>query len=317
MKYFTYSNGDKMPLLGLGTWKSNERDAYRAVREAIKIGYRHFDCAARYENEKEVGEAIADAIAAGEVTREELWITSKLWNNAHLPELVLPALKETLRDLQIDYIDLYLIHWPVAIKPEVIFPLRGDEFVNLEEIPLIDTWRAMEKTKTQGLSRHIGVSNFNIPKINDLIKKGSIKPECNQVECHPFLQQKKLLDFCKENQIALTAYAPLGSLDRPARVRKDDDPILLENRVILEVAKETGHSPGQILIAWAVQRGTSVIPKSSNPGRLRQNFDSAEITLSPEQMQKINALDREFRFIDGTIWTIEGSPYSLEQLWKQ
>ena len=305
-----------MPMLGLGTWKSNERDAYRAVREALRIGYRHFDCAARYENEKEVGEAIADAIAAGEVTRKELWITSKLWNNAHRPDLVAPALNETLSDLQIEYLDLYLIHWPVAIRPEVIFPLRGDEFVSLREIPLIETWQAIENTKTQGLSRHIGVSNFNIPKINDLINHGSIKPECNQVEAHPFLPQEALLNYCKEKHIALTAYAPLGSLDRPARVRKDDDPILLENPTILQIAKETGYSPGQILIAWSVQRGAAVIPKSSNPGRLRQNFEAAEITLSPGQMQRISELDRNFRFIDGTIWTIDGSPYTLDELWN-
>jgi alcohol dehydrogenase (NADP+) len=250
------------------------------------------------------------------VTRQELWITSKLWNNAHLPDLVFPALEQTLNDLQIEYIDLYLMHWPVALRPDIIFPAKGDEFMSLTDIPLIDTWRALEKPQRQGLCRHIGVSNFNIPKIKALMQHGGTKPECNQVESHPILAQNKLLSFCKEQHIAYTAYSPLGSLDRPARVRKSNDPNLLENPVITQIANELSSTPGQLLIAWAMQRGTAVIPKSSNPGRLRQNFEAVEITLSTDQMQKIGALDRNHRFIDGSIWTIEGSPYTLEDLWN-
>ncbi|NND32539.1 MAG: aldo/keto reductase [Saprospiraceae bacterium] len=317
MKYFTFANGDKMPLFGLGTWKSNDRDAYKAVREAIRIGYRHFDCAARYENEKEVGEAFSDAIAAGEVKRKELWITSKLWNNAHLPEHVQPNLEATLRDLQIEYIDLYLMHWPVALKPEVIFPAKGDEFLSLDEIPLIDTWKALEKCHKMGLARHIGVSNFNIPKIEKLIAQGGMTPECNQVESHPFLQQPKLFAYCQENHIAYTAYSPLGSQDRPARLKKETDPLILEHPTVMDIAKETNSTPGQVLIAWAVQRGSAVIPKSSNPGRLRQNFAAASMDLSADQMERIAALEKGFRYVDGSIWALEGSPYTVESLWNE
>ena len=317
MKYFTFSNGDKMPLFGLGTWKSNDREAYKAVREAIRIGYRHFDCASRYENEKEVGEAIADAIAAGEIQRKDLWLTSKLWNNAHLPEHVLPALQETLADLQIEYIDLYLMHWPVALKPEIIFPSKGDEFLSLEEIPLINTWKALEECHKMGLAKHIGVSNFNIRKIEKLIADGGMKPECNQVESHPFLQQKDLFEYCRKNQIAYTAYSPLGSQDRPARLKKETDPFLLEHPTVIEVANQAQTSPGQVLITWAVQRGSAVIPKSSNPVRLRQNFEASNMTLTEDQMQKINAMEKGFRYVDGSIWAPEGSPYSVDDLWNK
>jgi len=316
MKYFEYANGDSMPLIGLGTWKSDDRAAYHAVKEAIKIGYRHFDCAARYGNEPEIGEAFAEMIAAGVVKREDLWITSKLWNNAHLQKDVQPALEQTLRDLQIDYLDLYLIHWPVALRPEIGFPQKGDEFLSLEEAPLIDTWRAMESCKEQGLSKHIGVSNFSIPKLEQLMDQGSVKPECNQVESHPMLQQLKMLSFCAEHHIAMTAYSPLGSMDRPARLKKDDEPIILEHPVVLEIAKEVACSPAQVLISWAAQRGTAVIPKSSNPQRLKQNLQAENITLSEANMKKLSLLDRGVRFVDGSIWALEGSPYNVDDLWN-
>ncbi len=317
MKSFTYDNNDKMPLLGLGTWKSNDREAYHAVREAINIGYRHFDCAARYDNEKEIGEAFSDAIKAGDVSRQELWITSKLWNNAHLAQHVQPALETTLKDLQLDYLDLYLIHWPIALKPDVIFPAKGDEFLSENDAPIEKTWEQMINCYRKGLSKHIGVSNFNIPKIKNLISQGLKKPECNQVESHPFLQQEELLDYCKKNRIAFTAYSPLGSQDRPDRLKKHGEPPLLKHSVIDGIAAELGCSPGQVLIAWAIQRGSSVIPKSSNPGRLRDNFTAEKYHLDDEQISAIESLDRGFRFIDGAFWAIEGSPYTVEALWEK
>ena len=193
----TFENKDQMPAFGLGTWKSGPGEVYKAVREAIRIGYRHIDCAARYDNEGEVGQAIADAISDGDVERKDLWITTKLWNNAHRRDLVIPALKESLAKLQLEYLDLYLIHWPVVLKPEVVFPSKGSEMLSLEDVPTIETWRGMEESLEQGLCRHIGVSNFSQKKLQALLQEARIKPEMNQFELHPYLQQKELIDYCK------------------------------------------------------------------------------------------------------------------------
>lgn len=306
-----------MPALGLGTWKSGPGEVYKAVREAVRIGYRHFDCAARYENEDEIGNALSDAIADGEVNRNELWITSKLWNNAHQKDHVLPALKESLENLKLDYLDLYLVHWPVALKPEVIFPSNPDEFLSLKEVPLIETWQGMEACVDEGLARHIGVSNFSVKKIENLLPQCRIRPEMNQVESHPYLQQQKLLIYCRQHDIHLTAYSPLGSMDRPSRLKKDEEPILLENGAIKKIAKAHQCSPAQVLIAWALQRGTSVIPKSANPKRLLENFRAAAFTLTDEDMNAIAALDRHYRYIHGEFWTPDGSPYTLANLWDE
>jgi alcohol dehydrogenase (NADP+) len=317
MQFHKFINGDQMPMLGLGTWKSNDGEAYESVREAIKIGYRHIDCAARYENELEIGQALHDAIQTGEVRRENLWLTSKLWNNAHKPEHVEPALQKTLSDLQIDFLDLYLIHWPVAFKPEVNFPDKGADLISLQSVPLLDTWQAMESCVKKGLIRHIGLSNFSIKKIQELLDHGDIRPECNQVESHPLLQQNGLFEFCSQEKIAFTAYSPLGSLDRPPRLKKDTDPNLLKHPIIEEISEEYGVSPAQILISWAINRGTATIPKSSNPTRLEENYRAADLSLAGETMDRILRLDQGFRFFDGSIWALPGSPYTVEDLWDE
>lgn len=313
----SFRNDDEMPALGLGTWKSGPGEVYKAVREAIRIGYRHFDCAARYENEEEIGSALADAMADGEVKREDLWITSKLWNNAHQKDHVVPALRESLAKLQLDYLDLYLIHWPVALKPEVIFPSKADEFLSLEEVPLLETWQGMEDCLYQDLARHIGVSNFSVKKLQGLLRDSRFQPEMNQVESHPYLQQDELLEFCHQNDMHFTAYSPLGSMDRPSRLKKKEEPMLLENKVIVNIAEAQGCTPAQVLIRWALQRGTSVIPKSTNPKRLRENFAAAAIQLSDADMKAIGDLDHHYRFIHGEFWTPEGSPYTLASLWDE
>ena len=197
MKFFTFNNGDKIPLLGLGTWKSAPGEVYGAIREAIKAGYRHIDCAFIYDNEAEIGLAIKDAISDKEVTREELWITSKLWSNSHGKDNVIPALKKTLADLQLDYLDLYLIHWPIPLKEDKTFAMSSKHFYSLEERPISATWEGMEMTVEQGLAKHIGVSNFSVKKLTELIANSKIKPEVNQIELHPYLQQTEMLEFCK------------------------------------------------------------------------------------------------------------------------
>jgi alcohol dehydrogenase (NADP+) len=317
MKKLSIGPNDAIPALGLGTWKSAEGEVYKAVKEAIEIGYRHIDCAAIYGNEAEIGQALQDAINEGTVKREDLWITSKLWNSSHRREQVRPALEKTLKDLQLDYLDLYLIHWPVALKAGVAFPQDSSDFLSLKEVPVSDTWEALEACVDAGLTHHLGVSNFNIPKIKNLLDTARIKPTMNQVEMHPFLQQKDLVAFCHENNIQLTAYSPLGSGDRPERLKKEDDPSLSENDTIAEIAEKHGCSWAQVLLAWAINRDTIVIPKSVNPDRIKQNFEAAAIKLDSDDMARIGEMDLRFRFINGETWAYPGTDYTLEGLWDK
>ena len=313
MKHLTFKNNDQMPILGLGTWKSEPGEVYEAVRTAIKIGFRHIDCAAIYANEDEIGKAFQDAFSDGDVKREELWVTSKLWNSSHLKDDVRPALEKTLKDLQLDYLDLYLMHWPVAYKPGVGFAQTPDGFLTPEEAPITETWKAMESCFEAGLTKHIGVSNYNITKLKDIQGVASIAPEMNQIELHPFLPQQKLVDYCQSHDIHLTAYSPFGSPDRDNK--KESDPNLFETPEVVSIAEAHGITPAQVLIGFAVKRGIAVIPKSVNANRLEQNFKASEVELSDADMESLASLPT-YRYIDGTFFTFEGSPYRLSDLWE-
>lgn len=238
-----------------------------------------------------------------------------MWNNKHREEQVKPAIIHTLDDLKLDYLDLYLIHWPVVVADSTDFPSNKDELISLTVTPLEETWAGMIDVQKSGLSKHIGVSNFNPSHLNALIHGTGVSPEMNQVEMHPYLQQKKLKAYCDEENILMTAYSPLGSGDRPSNRKKDNEPSLLENPVIKTIAEEKSCSTAQVILAWEVNRGTAVIPKSVNEKRLAENLAAAEIDLSAEQMQAIANIDLDYRFIDGSFWCLPGSDYTQEELW--
>jgi alcohol dehydrogenase (NADP+) len=312
-----FANGDRMPLIGLGTWKSDPGEVYTAVREAIRVGYRHIDCAWLYGNEAEIGNALRDAIAAGEVTRKDLWITSKLWSNAHGRDNVEPAVRKALTDLGLEYLDLYLIHWPIPLKPSAVLPGSPDDFLPIADAPIHATWAGLEAAVDAGLVRHIGVSNFSAKKIRELVPHCRVKIEVNQVERHPLLQQNALVAYCASQGIHITAYSPLGSSDRPAFVKAADAPVLLDNPVLGSIAEARGCTAAQVAIAWQVQNGVSAVPKSVKPARLAENLAAGKIELTQAELAGIADLDRGYRMIAGDFWAVPGTPWTRQTIWDE
>jgi D-xylose reductase len=308
MTTLTLRTGHELPAMGLGTWKIPREACADTVHAAIVAGYRHLDCACDYGNEVEVGRGIARAIAEGVVTREELWITSKLWNTYHRPEHVEPALRRSLADLGLDYLDLYLIHFPISLRfvpfeerypPEWLFdPSADDPRMRFDPVPLAETWAAMERLADAGLTRTLGVCNMTTGLLRDLMAGARIQPAVLQVEMHAYLTQERLLRFCGQNEIAVTAFSPLGAGSYVSLGMADTSQSSLEDPVVRDVAGRVGATPAQVLLAWGLQRGTSVVAKSSSAARLRENYGALDVRLSEEDMAAISALDRGLRFND-------------------
>lgn len=294
--YFTLNNGKKIPALGLGTWKSSPSQVREAVVYAIKEqGYRHIDCAFIYGNEKEIGQALEDVFKSSQLKRQDIFITSKVWNTYHSRSRVMECCQKSLSSLGLKYIDLYLIHWPHGFQEGgENFPSNGQGGIVYSDVDYVETWKGMEDCFNAGLVKSIGLSNFNSVQIDRVLSTCSIKPVMNQVECHPYLNQKNLLEFCESRGIMLTAYSPLGSPDRPSP--KLNDPILLKDSRIEEIAKRHSKTAAQVLLRFQFQRKIVVIPKSITQTRIAENINIFDFELSDQEMETILSFNENHRF---------------------
>lgn len=276
-----------MPVLGFGTLIPDAAETISATRDALKAGFRHFDCAERYRNESAVGEALQAGLAAEGISREEIFVTTKLWNTNHRPDRVEAAFQASLNRLGLTYLDLYLIHTPFAFQPGAEQDPR-DENGNViydREVTLLDTWRAMENLVVSGRCRAIGLSDISLSELLPIYEAARIKPAVVQVESHPYLPETELLEFCKEKSIVFLAFAPLGHGIKPGP---------LEDPAVLSVAARVGKTPAQVLLAWAIQRGTALLTTPRTAARAQENFDIS--FLPQEAFDEINSIQTRQRF---------------------
>jgi D-xylose reductase len=305
---FALPDGGQFPAIGLGTWKLPNADAPGLVREAIRVGYRHLDCACDYGNEPAVGAGLQTALRDGLCRREDVWVTSKLWNTYHEPKHVRAACERTLRDLKLDVLDLYLVHFPIAlayVAPDVRYPPgwffepdAPQPAMKPIAVPYGATWAAMEELQRAGLVKRIGVSNLSIALLRDLLSSCSIRPAVHQMEMHPYLAQPRQLRFCQQEKIAVTAFSPFGAPSYLPLGMAQANESLLTDPVVTGMATKHRRSPAQIALRWGVQRGCAVIPKTQTPARLVENLAVFDFALSAEEMKAIDALDRNRRFND-------------------
>lgn len=297
-----------IPPVGFGLWKIPKDQCASAVYQAIKSGYRHLDSASDYGNEKEVGDGIKRAIDDGLCSRDDLWVTSKLWNTYHAKEHVQPAIEKSLNDLQLDYLDLYLVHFPIALKyvafetryPAEWFhePSSNNPSMELAKVPLHETWQAMENLVSKKLTRQIGVCNYNSGLLHDLINYATIKPAMLQIESHPYLTQERLIRLAKQYDIPVTAFSPLGALSYVELDMAGQKDSVLMQEVVIKAAKRLEKTPAQIVLRWGVQRGCSIIPKTSKVERMSENLSLFDFELNDEEMNDISALNINKRFND-------------------
>lgn len=299
--------GASMPAIGLGTFGSDHvsgQQVAEAVLGAAAAGYRHFDCAAVYGNEHLIGPVLQEVMASG-VPREQLWITSKLWNDCHAEADVIPAFMQSLQALQLDYLDLYLIHWPFPNHhaPGVDVSARDHHARPYIHAAYMQTWRQLETLVDRGLVRHIGTSNMTIPKLELLLRDARIKPAANEMELHPHFQQPELFAFVRDHGLAAIGYSPIGSPGRPARDRTPEDTVDIEDPVIVEIAARHGVHPAVVCIKWAVQRGQTPIPFSVNRRNYLANLQGVVAApLTDAEMRAIAAIDKGCRLIKGQVF---------------
>ena len=305
---FKLAGGDMIPAVGLGLWKIDGDSTAEAVRNAIEIGYRHIDAACDYGNESEAGEGIRSAVNDGVVTREQLWVTSKLWNTYHRRDDVRKACEKSLADLQLDYLDLYHIHFPISLAyvpfdqryPPGWFHDPDAEHPKMKEaaVPILETWQAMIELRQAGLVRNIGVCNFSVSLLRDLMASSSVKPSVLQVELHPYLTQEKLLRFCDQSEIHVTGFSPLGAQSYFSIGMAEQGEGVIDREETKQIASQTGRTPAQVLLRWGIQRGTSIVPKTSRADRMKENLQLFDFELSNEQMSALSAMDQHRRFND-------------------
>jgi len=307
----------KLPLVALGTWQSKKGEVVSAIKAAIDAGYRHIDCASNYLNEDEVGDTLAELFQNKVVTREDIFITSKLNNPYHHKEHVKEHLLKTLKDLNLEYLDLWLMHWPVAFAyvpfdtnkrgfdsdydPDGcskidLTPYGGSKID--KTVSIRETWQAMEEMKELGLVRAIGVSNFTAILIHDLLTYAKIKPAVNQVELHPYLQQPELVTYCQKQGIVVEGYSPLGT----SNFKKPDEPSVLNDETIKKIAEKYNKSTAQVSLRWATQRNVVPLPKSVSPQRIKENISIFDFTLSDEDMKQMSTLDKNYHFLRPNDW---------------
>ncbi|XVE85501.1 hypothetical protein DITRI_Ditri17bG0095900 [Diplodiscus trichospermus] len=302
-----------IPCLGFGTaeypFGSSMATMKETILQAIKTGYRHFDTAALYQSEQPLGEAISDALRLGLITsRDELFITSKLWCSDAHRDCVLPALQKTLRNLKLEYLDLYLVHWPVSVTSGVYeLPVKKEDLVPID---LRSVWEAMEECQELGLTKSIGLSNFSCKKLQTVLSTAKIPPAVNQVEMNPLWQQQKLRKFCEEKGILITVYSPLGAKGTLWGSKR-----VMECDLLKEIAQVKGKSIAQVCLRWAYEQGVCVLVKSFNEERMKENIDIFNWKLSPEESHQISLLPQRKGFPADEFVSDDGPYKSLEQLW--
>lgn len=318
--YRTLYTGARIPAIGLGTFGSDRFSGEaiaQAVKGAISVGYRHIDCAAVYGNEHLIGETFREVLDSGLVRREELWVTSKLWNDKHAEEDVIPACQKSLRDLQLDYLDLYLIHWPFSNHhdPGVDVNARDPYAVPYIHANYMKTWRQMEKLVDMGLVKQIGTSNMSQAKLELLLRDARIKPAANEMELHPHFQQPELYQYCVDNEIVPIGFSPIGSPTRPDRDTTPDDTVDIEDPVIVKIAGRLNVHPAVVCVKWAAQRGQIPIPFSVHREQYVSNLKAAVVDpLTNEEMVEIAGIDKNCRLIKGQVFLWRGAE-SWEDLW--